>query len=878
MEIEGWILDVGVNGDYLEIWMKFRDGRTIPALYKYHPSFYAQLREELISFEEAEDLLNKHEHIMNLERCERYVAVTDHLKKPVLRIQVDSPRYFKRTIADIEKVNKFHLFNIDIPTTQTFFYEKHLFPMGLCIFELDNYSPSISPKFLARSKKDMPIIRKITLNDSNEEIFYNLPPLRVIHLKLGEFGAKRKKEDIYKDIFRRPRLNERLISCEIELTDGYDCRRVEDQRPPWTTKWKTYGNSIEKMEKLVIIIEEETEIDTITTLSKEIEYFDPDIVLTDYGDEFIFPYLVARASANNISRDLYLSRGKIPLKNNLFKTAGDSHYFSYGVMYHRSKTKFYFRGRIHIDTRSTGSLHFTGGNIYGTVEVARVSRVPIQRLTRITIGGALQSIQFYIAESKGYLVSPEKKNSEDFQKATTLLLADRGGHIFEPKIGVFERVGEFDYTSLYPKIMTNYNVSPDTINCECCKETGLKVPDLPFHTCRIRTGIVPEALAIPLEKRVVYKKLMKEMPKKEAVMFEKMNAALKWILVVSFGYLGFKNARFGRVEGHQSICAFAREIMLRSQEIAEKSGYRVLHGIVDSLWLQSNDFQGALVPDSTNEGRPKLVGITHFSKKDPRPEELKEFEVKSNKLSQVLQEEVNIPIELDAIYKFIVFLPSRQHPNIPVLNHYWAVTYDGKLKVRGVEIRRRDSPQIVKDAQKDILKILSSASGICEFLDFLPLAKRKFDEYCKRIDTGDVTGDELVIINRVSKKAEEYKVKSYQAVASERLKAKGIEIEAGQNVEYIIKNASSKSPNKRIVLRSEFEKYNCVYDKEKYKELLKRSFQNIIPFDYDAITDYDLSANYDTDTDFSNIPQNYGISGYQKKSTKDGLDRYLPSE
>jgi len=103
---------------------------------------------------------------------------------------------------------------------------------------------------------------------------------------------------------------------------------------------------------------------------------------------------VARASANNCDLDLYFSRDRTCLKNNMFEIAGNTSYFSYGAIFHRSPSQFYFKGRIHIDVKTFGSLSFSDGNIEGVIEVSRVSRVPIQRLTRITIGGSLQSIQF----------------------------------------------------------------------------------------------------------------------------------------------------------------------------------------------------------------------------------------------------------------------------------------------------------------------------------------------------------------------------------------------------------------------------------------------------------------------------------------------------
>ena len=62
--------------------------------------------------------------------------------------------------------------------------------------------------------------------------------------------------------------------------------------------------------------------------------------------------------------------------------------------------------------------------------------------------------------------------------------------------------------------------------------------------------------------------------------------ALKWLLVCCFGYTGYKNARFGKIEAHEAINAVARETLLVAKEIAEDRGYEILHALVDSLYVQ----------------------------------------------------------------------------------------------------------------------------------------------------------------------------------------------------------------------------------------------------------------------------------------------------
>ena len=52
-----------------------------------------------------------------------------------------------------------------------------------------------------------------------------------------------------------------------------------------------------------------------------------------------------------------------------------------------------------------------------------------------------------------------------------------------------------------------------------------------------------------------------------------------------FGYTGYKNARFGRIEAHEAICAWVGEILLETIDMAQEMGYDVLHAIVDCVWI-----------------------------------------------------------------------------------------------------------------------------------------------------------------------------------------------------------------------------------------------------------------------------------------------------
>jgi len=770
---DGWLLDVSTFSEGVILWVKTSKEQKVIKIYQeFCPEFFAVPRNEVGNdLKRLKYILTQNLNIKEVRICEKYAKLEDHEKTKVLGVTVTKPSVFKKTIKEVDKIGLFILNNTDLPIAQMYFYVNDIFPMSFCRFKV---------KIEKGKDKRSNILRlvSIDLQDDNEKLFYDLPPLKAVWL-----DVKIQHQGI------RPYYNDPISHAEICIVEN------DESNVPRADGYI----------KRKILIDKADEAETLKTISKVIEHLDPDIILTQNGDEFLLPYLVARASENRVTKDLYLSRDKKPLVNCLFELSGGSdHYMSYGIIRRRSKTQVYLTGRFHLDTTTYASLHFTEGNIPGVIEVARISRISLQRLSRITIGGALQSIQFYNAYKLEHLIPPFKKNPEGFNTGMDLIRSDRGGHIFEPIIGVFEQVVELDFSSMYPSLMANFNISSETINCKCCKDdgTGVKVPGLDFHICSKRQGIISKSISLPLSKRLKYKEYVR---KTGNLRYKFTDIALKWVLVVSFGYLGFKNARFGKIEAHQTVCAFAREFLMRSAEIAEEHGCKVIHGIVDSIWL-----------------------------KDTKSRSPEEFEVVTKKITEEITEQVGIPMSWDGRYNFIVFLPSRAEPDIPALSHYWGIKNDGEIKVRGIEVRRRDTPKIVKDAQYAFIDVFQGVKTVEEFMRRIPKVKKMLYRYVDKIETGEVSREELTIRQRVSRKPSQYKVNSYQAVAARQLERSGVVVSPGKNVRYIILNADAdpEFPEKKVILSDLYDEKKHQYDRKKYIELLKRAFENIFPFKF----------------------------------------------
>jgi len=540
-----------------------------------------------------------------------------------------------------------------------------------------------------------------------------------------------------------------------------------------------FTDVIEKIEINDIIIKSDFEKQMILDCVKKIQSIDPDFIITDNGDSWDFPYLVYRASKNKILDNLIFGREPdCPILQS--KRKGHS-YFSYGQI-HFKPTAVKFLGRIHID-QSNCFIWENEQSIHGLYEIARTCRLPIQTAARASIGKCMSSVQFYTATRRDLLIPWKPIVSEIFKTRMNLFIGDRGGLILEPRIGAFENVGEIDFASLFGNIMLKNNISAETIDCKCCPDSKLLVPELGYHICK-RKGIVPQSLEILLSKRQKYSKLIEvEKNNDTSEIYKQRKAALKWILVTSFGYLGFNNAKFGRIDAHMAVCAFARKLLLDAIHMAEEEGFRVLHGIIDSIWIYKSN----------------------ATKND--------YDTMRNKIAK----ETGFDLSLD-VYNWIVFLPSKNAKMAPVPNRYFGAKQDGEIKIRGIEIRRHDTPKFFKNCQLDILNLFTSCKTINDIKEAISEAKSIQEKYKQQLLLHNVPLESLVFTNRVTRGTGQHTSNTIQADAVNQLKLEGKTIESGQKIRYIINDSSRK--NSKRVIPMEITDSDSSYDSKRCSELL----------------------------------------------------------
>jgi DNA polymerase-2 len=247
------------------------------------------------------------------------------------------------------------------------------------------------------------------------------------------------------------------------------------------------------------------------------------------------------------------------------------------------------------------------------------------------------------------------------------------------------------------------------------------------------------------------------------------------------------------------VNAFSRDILLTAKEIAESRGYRLLHGIIDCVWLKK--------PGATQNDYEELA--------------------------REISARVGIDISLEGIYNWILFPASKTDPMITTANHYVGWYKHGDSKMRGIEARRRDTPELIKNMQKAMLDKMSTAKNVEEISALVPDVLEVAQGFISLLQSGRANPMELVLKRHITHEADEYVNNSISAVVSKMVEEMGVHLSAGESIEFIILDQSGKKkPEKaKPVALYAFEDG---YDIEQYTEMALKAVETLLlPLGYD---------------------------------------------
>jgi DNA polymerase elongation subunit (family B) len=546
-----------------------------------------------------------------------------------------------------------------------------------------------------------------------------------------------------------------------------------------------YEDTNDPQQNAEIVFDSKQEKDILVDFCNHVQTKDPDIIVF-LGDQYvntILDYLFARLL--KLGLDFQLGREK----KNIAPLTFLKHP---GVQWVKGRIPIGSKARI----RYSSTLDKFG--FAGLLELCRFGFLPLDLASKYGMNHLIDSRNCYELIQRGFVIPNNKSGlHEEIRTIEELVSNDRGGMIISPQTGLHENVVVLDYDNQYANLIVNHNLSYETVLSKV--EQGNK-----FNN---KKGLLPIAVEKYLSRRLHFEHLSKELSEEsnEYLWCQQRIDSLKNILVCLYGTTGSLWNRYGNVLVFEEINRLSREILIKTKDVVQKFGYELIYADTDSVFIKN----GSGIP--TTDQYEKIVNI--------------------------LRKETGLPISIEHNFKFLVLLPLEASEKIEALKQYYGVTQEGQLVVRGVEIRRHDTPNLIKEFQTELLSTLFDRKSKEEIVNTgyenaLLLVTRAIDKIM--IGGDDIAREDLVISKLLGQNLEKYRSLFPHVSAAIQLREEDKHPSRGDTIKYIYTDSQHKNPLCRVVAVENIHESNTEeafsYDKEKYREMILDAAETVLGY------------------------------------------------
>jgi DNA polymerase I len=339
-----------------------------------------------------------------------------------------------------------------------------------------------------------------------------------------------------------------------------------------------------------------------------------------------------------------------------------------------------------------------------------------------------------------------------------------GALVFDPVPGLYSNVVLLDFASMYPRVIMTFNISYDTFT-PTPSEKDILAPKGGFITSR--EGYLPQVLRDLERYRSVAKKLMETYDPEsvERVLWSARQFAFKLILVSAYGVAGFKGSRLFQLEIAEDITGYTRDTIQEVKRFIESQGWKVLYGDTDSLFLYKKDLSESSIEKVAQIAQEELLPSLNSYVKSYV---INKWRVPSNR--------VVIEFKVDRIYSKLKLLSVKKR-------YYGLVGWEDEvlpepyIQIKGLEARRGDWPELVKEIQRAVIE--------AELRESPAATKKVIDTYLARLLSGEIPIEKLAIKKHLSKNITDYKSDSPHTRAAKMLLQNGFPVRTGDRIEYI---------------------------------------------------------------------------------------------
>jgi DNA polymerase-2 len=578
------------------------------------------------------------------------------------------------------------------------------------------------------------------------------------------------------DIFTPPLS---ILRVNVQTSSG----KVNPEDPVSLIKSR-YEDVRDTQHNLEILFDSNQEKVILETFYRCVQNKDPDILVFK-GDHYastILDYLFARMV--KVGLELSLGREKVNLGLlTSFERPG----------------RHWIKGRLAISSKTVNrySSILDRFGFAGLIELCRFGFLPIDLAAKYGMNRLIDSRNCYELIRRGYVISKKGKSSnhEHIRTIEELVSNDRGGMIISPQTGLHENVIVLDYDNEYANLIVNYNLSYETVS-----------PDEKTRREGANKELLPTVVEKFLKRRLYFEAISSGLhtESKEYLWCQQRIDSLKNILVCLYGTSGSIWNRYGNVRVFEEINRLSREILIKTKDVVQKLGYELIYADTDSIFIKNSD------------------GVTDTSQYE--------------KIVSILRRETGLPISVEHNFKFLILLPLEAGEKIEALKQYFGVTHEGHLVVRGVEIRRHDTPKFIKGFQTELLSVLFDCENVKEitnkgYENALLLVTKAIDKIM--IGGDDITQDDLIIHKLLGQDITKYKsLFPHVSAAIQLSNNEDRHPSKGDTIKYIYTDSQHKNPLCRVVPvdSANGKKEKLDYDKEKYKEMILDAAETVLGY------------------------------------------------
>ena len=461
------------------------------------------------------------------------------------------------------------------------------------------------------------------------------------------------------------------------------------------------------------------------------------------------------------------------------------------------------------------------------------------------------AIIYNYLKKKNIVIPQKDRNSKDAKYA--------GAYVKEPKPGKYDWVVSFDLNSLYPHLIMQYNISPETLqekkHPSASVERLLNQEDTfelykDFAVCpngamyrKDKKGFLPELMEKMYKERVIFKKRMikakkayektptkdleKEIARCNNIQMSKkiaLNSAYGAIGNQYFRYFKLANAEAITLSGQVSIRWIENKMNQKMNNILKTDGKDyVIASDTDSIYLHMGDLVDRVYEDREKTTEEVVTFLNKVCEKQLEPyidasyEELADYVNAYDQKMQMKRENIADRGIWTAKKRYILNVWDSE-----------GVRYEqAKLKIMGIEAIKTSTPAPCRKFLKDAFTILMTGTED-EVIDYIEQCRKEFKS---------LPASEIAFPRTVSN------VEKWKSPSDMYLKGCPIHVRGA-----ILYNHWTKKKNID-------HKYASINNGEKIKFCYLKTpnwmHENVISFIQDFPTELDLDKHVDYDLQFS---------------------------